>query len=216
MLFSRWVDFSSVVNGGEREGERERQGSEEEEEEERWRASCLPSMRTCQQSTFSASPSTPMHAALSALKCHRVAAQTKTKTTRTILYPKSASHGSLLLPLPPTDLLVRLVSVDLHTFGPDALTAVRLIEHQAAAATAAAAAATATTAGHGVEVRPQLVEQVPAPVLTGTAVPGECVGHGTADLRLGLEGLLHPNLSSKSSLTPIYIHCMSLWMKAAC
>uniref|UniRef100_A0A7N8WJD1 AT rich interactive domain 2 (ARID, RFX-like) n=1 Tax=Mastacembelus armatus TaxID=205130 RepID=A0A7N8WJD1_9TELE len=49
------------------------------------------------------------------------------------------------------DLLVRLVSVDLHTFGPDALTAVRLIEHQANADQAA-------------EVRPQLVEQVPAPV----------------------------------------------------
>ncbi|XP_047431253.1 AT-rich interactive domain-containing protein 2 isoform X2 [Mugil cephalus] len=49
------------------------------------------------------------------------------------------------------DLLVRLVSVDLHTFGPDALTAVRLIEHQASADQAA-------------EVRPQLVEQVPAAV----------------------------------------------------
>ncbi|XP_072311051.1 AT-rich interactive domain-containing protein 2 isoform X2 [Eucyclogobius newberryi] len=51
------------------------------------------------------------------------------------------------------DLLVRLVSIDLHTFGPDALTAVRLIEHQANLEQAA-------------EVRPQLVEQVPA------AVPG--------------------------------------------
>ncbi|MED6258313.1 hypothetical protein ATANTOWER_005674, partial [Ataeniobius toweri] len=49
------------------------------------------------------------------------------------------------------DLLVRLVSVDLHTFGPDALTAVRLIEHQANADQAA-------------EVRPQLVEQAPAAV----------------------------------------------------
>ncbi|KAM7366901.1 hypothetical protein PAMP_014837 [Pampus punctatissimus] len=49
------------------------------------------------------------------------------------------------------DLLVRLVSVDLHTFGPDALTAVRLIEHQANAEQAS-------------EVRPQLVEQVPAAV----------------------------------------------------
>uniref|UniRef100_A0A672ZQM3 AT rich interactive domain 2 (ARID, RFX-like) n=1 Tax=Sphaeramia orbicularis TaxID=375764 RepID=A0A672ZQM3_9TELE len=49
------------------------------------------------------------------------------------------------------DLLVRLVSVDLHTFGPDALTAVRLIEHQANTEQAA-------------EVRPQLVEQVPAAV----------------------------------------------------
>ncbi|KAG7270804.1 hypothetical protein CRUP_037138 [Coryphaenoides rupestris] len=74
------------------------------------------------------------------------------------------------------DLLVRLVSVDLHTFGPDALTAVRLIEHQAAAAAAATAAA-ATTAGHGVEVRPQLVEQVPAPVLPGTAVPEPVYPH---------------------------------------
>lgn len=50
-----------------------------------------------------------------------------------------------------SDLLVRLVSVDLHTFGPDALTAVRLIEHQANTDQAA-------------EVRPQLVEQVPAAV----------------------------------------------------
>lgn len=49
------------------------------------------------------------------------------------------------------DLLVRLVSVDLHTFGPDALTAVRLIEHQ-------------TSAEQAAEVRPQLVEQVPAAV----------------------------------------------------
>uniref|UniRef100_A0A4W6G0U8 AT-rich interactive domain 2 n=1 Tax=Lates calcarifer TaxID=8187 RepID=A0A4W6G0U8_LATCA len=55
------------------------------------------------------------------------------------------------------DLLVRLVSVDLHTFGPDALTAVRLIEHQANADQAA-------------EVRPQLVEQVPAAV-QGPAAP---------------------------------------------
>ncbi|KAM8884252.1 AT-rich interactive domain-containing protein 2 isoform 1-T2 [Synchiropus picturatus] len=55
------------------------------------------------------------------------------------------------------DLLVRLVSVDLHTFGPDALTAVRLIEHQANTEQAA-------------EVRPQLVEQVPAAV-PGAAAP---------------------------------------------
>ncbi|KAJ3612206.1 hypothetical protein NHX12_020482 [Muraenolepis orangiensis] len=52
------------------------------------------------------------------------------------------------------DLLVRLVSVDLHTFGPDALTAVRLIEHQA-------------SVGQVAEVRPQ---QVPAAV-PGTPVP---------------------------------------------
>lgn len=58
-----------------------------------------------------------------------------------------------------SDLLVRLVSVDLHTFGPDALTAVRLIEHQASADQAA-------------EVRPQLVEQVPAAV-QGAPAPGE-------------------------------------------
>lgn len=66
--------------------------------------------------------------------------------------------------LPPplcSDLLVRLVSVDLHTFGPDALTAVRLIEHQANADQAA-------------EVQPQLVEQVPAAV-QGPAAPGECL-----------------------------------------
>ncbi|XP_008336585.1 AT-rich interactive domain-containing protein 2-like, partial [Cynoglossus semilaevis] len=55
------------------------------------------------------------------------------------------------------DLLVRLVSVDLHTFGPDALTAVRLIEHQA-------------SADQATEVRPQLVEQVPAAV-QGTPAP---------------------------------------------
>lgn len=58
-----------------------------------------------------------------------------------------------------SDLLVRLVSVDLHTFGPDALTAVRLIEHQANAEQAA-------------EVRPQLVEQVPA-ATQGATVAGE-------------------------------------------
>lgn len=60
-----------------------------------------------------------------------------------------------------SDLLVRLVSVDLHTFGPDALTAVRLIEHQASADQAA-------------EVRPQLVEQVPAAV-QGAPATGECL-----------------------------------------
>ncbi|KAJ8269396.1 hypothetical protein COCON_G00120030 [Conger conger] len=48
------------------------------------------------------------------------------------------------------DLLVRLVSIDLHTFGPDALTAVKLIEHQNASAQV------------GSEVRPQLVERLPA------------------------------------------------------
>lgn len=63
------------------------------------------------------------------------------------------------LPFPGSDLLVRLVSVDLHTFGPDALTAVRLIEHQANAEQAA-------------EVRPQLVEQVPAAV-QGAPAPGK-------------------------------------------
>uniref|UniRef100_A0A8C5HB33 AT rich interactive domain 2 (ARID, RFX-like) n=1 Tax=Gouania willdenowi TaxID=441366 RepID=A0A8C5HB33_GOUWI len=57
------------------------------------------------------------------------------------------------------DLLVRLVSIDLHTFGPDALTTVRLIEHQANADQAA-------------EVRPQLVEQVPAASLQGAPPPG--------------------------------------------
>lgn len=49
-----------------------------------------------------------------------------------------------------SDLLVRLVSVDLHTFGPDALTAVKLIEHQASSSQVS-------------EVRPQLVEHVPTP-----------------------------------------------------
>uniref|UniRef100_A0A8C7VLM5 ARID domain-containing protein n=1 Tax=Oncorhynchus mykiss TaxID=8022 RepID=A0A8C7VLM5_ONCMY len=58
------------------------------------------------------------------------------------------------------DLLVRLVSVDLHTFGPDALTAVRLMEHQAAGQSQVA------------EVRPQLVEQLPAP-LQGAPIPGD-------------------------------------------
>ncbi|XP_056604062.1 AT-rich interactive domain-containing protein 2 isoform X1 [Triplophysa dalaica] len=48
------------------------------------------------------------------------------------------------------DLLVRLVSVDLQTFGPDALTAVKLIEHQASSCQVS-------------EVRPQLVENVPSP-----------------------------------------------------
>ncbi|XP_067110428.1 AT-rich interactive domain-containing protein 2 [Osmerus mordax] len=56
------------------------------------------------------------------------------------------------------DLLVRLVSVDLHTFGPDALTAVRIMEHQSAGSSQTA------------EVRPQLVEQVPAP-MQGAPMP---------------------------------------------
>ncbi|XP_053496810.1 AT-rich interactive domain-containing protein 2 isoform X2 [Ictalurus furcatus] len=60
------------------------------------------------------------------------------------------------------DLLVRLVSVDLHTFGPEALTAIKLIEHQSANSQVA-------------EVRPQLVENVPTPVqgapVTVTRVP---------------------------------------------
>lgn len=71
----------------------------------------------------------------------------------------SSPSSLLCLPCPGSDLLVRLVSVDLHTFGPDALTAVRLIEHQANAEQAA-------------EVRPQLVEQVPAAVQGATA-PGK-------------------------------------------
>lgn len=69
-----------------------------------------------------------------------------------------------------SDLLVRLVSVDLHTFGPDALTAVRLIEHQANADQAA-------------EVRPQLVEQVPAAV-QGAPAPGECLCQQPVPLNL--------------------------------
>lgn len=63
---------------------------------------------------------------------------------------------------PSADLLVRLVSIDLHTFGPDALTAVKLIEHQASSTQVA-------------EVRPQLVEHVPPP-MQGPPGPGECVG----------------------------------------
>ncbi|XP_051974303.1 AT-rich interactive domain-containing protein 2 [Xyrauchen texanus] len=55
------------------------------------------------------------------------------------------------------DLLVRLVSVDLHTYGPDALTAVKLIEHQASSSQVS-------------EVRPQLVENVPPPT-QGTPGP---------------------------------------------
>lgn len=60
-----------------------------------------------------------------------------------------------------SDLLVRLVSVDLHTFGPDALTAVKLIEHQASSCQVS-------------EVRPQLVEHVPPPT-QGT--PGAGTNH---------------------------------------
>lgn len=51
------------------------------------------------------------------------------------------------------------MSVDLHTFGPDALTAIKLIEHQSASNQVA-------------EVRPQLVEHVPPP-MQGTPVPGK-------------------------------------------
>ncbi|KAJ8381267.1 hypothetical protein SKAU_G00020450 [Synaphobranchus kaupii] len=58
------------------------------------------------------------------------------------------------------DLLVRLVSVDLHTFGPDALTAVKLIEHQNASSQV------------GSEVRPQLVERLPAQI-QGTPAPAQ-------------------------------------------
>lgn len=54
---------------------------------------------------------------------------------------------------------MRLVSVDLHTFGPEALTAIKLIEHQ-------------TTNSQVAEVRPQLVENVPPPV-QGAPVTGE-------------------------------------------
>lgn len=64
---------------------------------------------------------------------------------------------------PPPDLLVRLVSIDLHTFGPDALTAVRLIEHQA-------------NADQPAEVRPQLVEQVPA-ATQGAPASGKCFSY---------------------------------------
>lgn len=62
------------------------------------------------------------------------------------------------------DLLVRLVSVDLHTFGPEALTAIKLIEHQSASSQVA-------------EVRPQLIENVPPPIqgspVPVTRVPGQ-------------------------------------------
>lgn len=78
------------------------------------------------------------------------------------LWCRLDSNSKSFFFLPPSrcsDLLVRLVSVDLHTFGPDALTAVRLIEHQASADQAA-------------EVRPQLVEQVP-PAVQGAPAPGK-------------------------------------------
>ncbi|XP_048865510.1 AT-rich interactive domain-containing protein 2 isoform X2 [Brienomyrus brachyistius] len=56
------------------------------------------------------------------------------------------------------DLLVRLVSVDIHTFGPDAVTAVKLVEHQ-------------SSSGQSVsEVRPQLLEHLP-PQMQSTPVP---------------------------------------------
>ncbi|MBN3326690.1 ARID2 protein, partial [Atractosteus spatula] len=56
------------------------------------------------------------------------------------------------------DLLVRLVSVDIQTFGPDALTAVKLIEHQSSNSQVVS------------EIRPQLVEHVPAQ-LHGASTP---------------------------------------------
>ncbi|XP_066543245.1 AT-rich interactive domain-containing protein 2 [Amia ocellicauda] len=48
------------------------------------------------------------------------------------------------------DLLVRLVSVDIQTFGPDALTVVKLIEHQSSNSQVVS------------EIRPHLVEHMPA------------------------------------------------------
>lgn len=82
----------------------------------------------------------------------------KSKTTFMQQFRHMILNGVYVCPW--ADLLVRLVSVDLHTFGPDALTAVRLMEHQAAGQSQVA------------EVRPQLVEQLPAP-LQGAPIPGE-------------------------------------------
>uniref|UniRef100_A0A8C1ZM53 AT rich interactive domain 2 (ARID, RFX-like) n=1 Tax=Cyprinus carpio TaxID=7962 RepID=A0A8C1ZM53_CYPCA len=96
------------------------------------------------------------------------------------------------------DLLVRLVSVDLHTFGPDALTAVKLIEHQASSSQVS-------------EVRPQLVEHAPTPTQGtpgSTAPPGivEVDGEKFTTQWLNAHFEVHPDGSvSRSEMYSEYL-----------
>uniref|UniRef100_A0A8C1F491 AT-rich interactive domain 2 n=1 Tax=Cyprinus carpio carpio TaxID=630221 RepID=A0A8C1F491_CYPCA len=104
------------------------------------------------------------------------------------------------------DLLVRLVSVDLHTFGPDALTAVKLIEHQASSSQVS-------------EVRPQLVEHAPTPTqgtpgavnrapVQSTALPGivEVDGEKFTTQWLNAHFEVHPDGSvSRSEMYSEYL-----------
>uniref|UniRef100_A0A8C1EPF3 AT-rich interactive domain 2 n=1 Tax=Cyprinus carpio carpio TaxID=630221 RepID=A0A8C1EPF3_CYPCA len=104
------------------------------------------------------------------------------------------------------DLLVRLVSVDLHTFGPDALTAVKLIEHQASSSQVS-------------EVRPQLVEHAPTPTqgtpgvtlppkIHSTALPGivEVDGEKFTTQWLNAHFEVHPDGSvSRSEMYSEYL-----------
>ncbi|KAK1166842.1 AT-rich interactive domain-containing protein 2-like [Acipenser oxyrinchus oxyrinchus] len=114
------------------------------------------------------------------------------------------------------DLLVRLVSVDIQTFGPDALTVVKLIEHQSANNQVVS------------EIRAQSVEHIPAqthgtpapatrtvPVQSTATPPGIVEIDGEKFLSQWLNAHFEAHLESSVSRSEMYSDYLSICSKMA-
>ncbi|RXM29926.1 AT-rich interactive domain-containing protein 2 [Acipenser ruthenus] len=114
------------------------------------------------------------------------------------------------------DLLVRLVSVDIQTFGPDALTVVKLIEHQSANNQVVS------------EIRAQSVEHIPAqthgtpapatrtvPVQSTATPPGIVEIDGEKFLSQWLSAHFEAHLESSVSRSEMYSDYLSICSKMA-
>ncbi|KAK6488246.1 AT-rich interactive domain-containing protein 2-like isoform X1 [Huso huso] len=114
------------------------------------------------------------------------------------------------------DLLVRLVSVDIQTFGPDALTVVKLIEHQSANNQVVS------------EIRAQSVEHIPAqthgtpapatrtvPVQSSATPPGIVEIDGEKFLSQWLSAHFEAHLESSVSRSEMYSDYLSICSKMA-
>ncbi|XP_028666507.1 AT-rich interactive domain-containing protein 2 [Erpetoichthys calabaricus] len=114
------------------------------------------------------------------------------------------------------ELLVRLVSVDINTFGPDALTVVKLIEHQSSSNQVVA------------EIRPQSVEHIPSqvhgppatvsrpvPVQSAATPPGIVELDGEKFTAQWLNAYFEPQNDSSVSRSEMYSEYLSTCSKMA-
>ncbi|KAG2460278.1 ARID2 protein, partial [Polypterus senegalus] len=114
------------------------------------------------------------------------------------------------------ELLVRLVSIDINTFGPDALTVVKLIEHQSSSNQVVA------------EIRPQSVEHIPSqvhgppatvsrpvPVQSAATPPGIVELDGEKFTAQWLNAYFEPHNDSSVSRSEMYSEYLSTCSKMA-